>query len=212
MSNPISLKQAEQRVFSTAANDGTWDILLGCFFLMFALAPLLSVRLGDFWSSAIFLPILGAAYLLLRFVRRAIIRPRIGQVRFGEQRRARLVRFNLVLLVVNVFALLLGILAAVFYRRVPGELLSLALGLSLLAGFSFAGFQLGLTRLYLYGLLSTAAPLLGELLWSRGLVSHHGIPLVFGTLAAIMIVTGLVLLARLLRRYPDPEGEAPKGA
>jgi len=56
MSSQISLKEAEQKVFKTAYNDGLWDIFLGCFFMIFVIAPYLSESLGDFWISVVFLP------------------------------------------------------------------------------------------------------------------------------------------------------------
>ena len=56
MSQKISLREAERKAFRSRYNDGLWDILLGCFFLMFVIAPYLSASLGDFWSSAVFLP------------------------------------------------------------------------------------------------------------------------------------------------------------
>ena len=56
MSRQLSLKEAERKAFRTKYDDGLWDILLGCFFSMFAIAPFLSASLGDFWSSAVFVP------------------------------------------------------------------------------------------------------------------------------------------------------------
>ena len=54
MSQPISLKEAERKVFQSTANDGLWDIFLGIFFLEFVIAPFLSESMGDFWSVAVF--------------------------------------------------------------------------------------------------------------------------------------------------------------
>ncbi|MFC1935998.1 hypothetical protein ACFLX9_04540, partial [Chloroflexota bacterium] len=59
MSQRISLKEAERRAFTKAFQDGLWDILIGCIVLLWAIAPFLSTRMGDFWSSAVFLPFWG---------------------------------------------------------------------------------------------------------------------------------------------------------
>lgn len=209
MSQSISLKDAEQRVFQTATNDGTWDILLGCFFLMFAIAPLLSASLGDFWSSAVFLPFWAVAYIALWLIRKHVVRPRIGSVRFGKSRRAVLSRFNVILLVLNLLAFVLGIIAAAYASRIPGQVMGIALGLMLLGGFSFAAFYLGISRLYLYGLLTGLGPPIGEWLWIRGLVSHHGYPLIFGITSGTMIFVGLGLLLRLIARYPASGDDQP---
>lgn len=202
MSQSISLKDAERRVFQTAVNDGLWDIFLGCFFLMFVIAPFLSAALGDFWSSAIFLPFWGLVYLLLRLVRKRVIAPRLGSVSFGASRTARLMKFNLVMLIVNIVALLLGLIAATFASKIPGQATSIGLGLALMAAFSFTAYFLGLGRLYLYGLLVGVAPPIGEWLWAHHLASHHGFPVTFGAVSGIMILTGTALLLRLLRRFP----------
>jgi hypothetical protein len=201
MSQSISLRDAERKVFHTAVNDGLWDIFLGCFFLMFAIAPFLSERLGDFWSSVIFLPFWGLVYLAIRFVRKHVITPRLGSVKFGASRNAILMRFNLVMLVVNLLALVLGLIAASLTSRIPGQATSIALGLVLLAAFSFAAYFLGIGRLYIYALLLGLAPPIGEWLWVNHLTSHHGYPVTFGVISGIMILTGIMLLLRLLRSY-----------
>jgi hypothetical protein len=207
MSQSISLRDAERKVFHTAVNDGLWDIFLGCFFLMFAIAPFLSERLGDFWSSVIFLPFWGLVYLAIRFVRKHVITPRLGSVKFGASRNAILMRFNLVMLVVNLLALVLGLIAASLTSRIPGQATSIALGLVLLAAFSFAAYFLGIGRLYIYALLLGLAPPIGEWLWVNHLTSHHGYPVTFGVISGIMILTGIMLLLRLLRSYQAARDE-----
>jgi hypothetical protein len=212
MSVPISPEQAEKKAFRSIFNDGLWDILLACFISMMAVAPLLSSRLGDFWSSAVFLPFWGLAYLAVWLIRRNVVAPRVGVVRFGRARKARLARFTVVMLVVNVGALILGFVAAANVGRVPGQMISSVFGLILLVGFSTAAFFLDLGRLYVYGLLLGLSPFAGEWLFSRGYASHHGFPVTFGTTAVIMIVTGLVVFARLLRDNPVPVDGPPEEA
>lgn len=209
MSEPISLKEAERKAFRTATDDGLWDILLGCFFLMFAIAPLLSEGLGDFWSSVVFLPFWGLVYGTIVLIRKHVVAPRVGSVKFGPQRKSRLVKFTVVMLVVNLVALILGILALLNMGAFPGQAYGVTLGLILLIGFSLAAYFLDYSRLYVYGLLVGLAPLAGEQLYSQGYAAHHGFPLVYGISAGIMILTGLVVFIRLLRRYPLPSEEMP---
>lgn len=211
MFRSISLKDAERKVFQTAVNDGLWDIFLGCFFLMFVIAPFLSEKLGDFWSSAIFLPFWGLVYLAIRLVRKHVITPRIGSVKFGPSRNAILMRFNIVMLIVNVLALVLGLIVASLASRVPGQATGIAFGLLLLAAFSTAAYFLGVGRLYVYGLLLGLAPPIGEWLWAMHLTSHHGYPVTFGTISGIMMLTGATLLLRILRRYPYLNNEPNLG-
>jgi hypothetical protein len=204
MSQQISLREAERKVFRTAYNDGLWDIFLGCYFLMFVIALFLSPSLGDFWSSAVLLPLWGLVYLVIWLIRKYVVKPRVGVVKFSQVRKAKLMRFNFVMLIVNVIALVLGIVAAMTFGRVPGQMYSIAFGMILLMGFSIAAYFLDFSRLYIYGLLVGFSPLVGEWLWSRGYATHHGFPITFGIAAGIMILVGLVVFIRLLHDNPVP--------
>jgi len=202
MSTPISLRQTERKVFRAATNDGLTDVYLGCFFLMFVIAPYLSEYLGDFWSAAVFLPFFGLVWLLIRLARSNLIRPRLGGAEFGPARKARLRSFTTIMLVLNLLAFALGIFVFLNFAEMPLSTYPIVLGAMLLAGFSLGGYFMDWPRLYLYGLLTATAPLIGEYLWNEGLASHHGYPIAFGTVSAIMILTGLSIFIRLLRQYP----------
>ena len=213
MSDEICLKDAEKKAFRSTFDDGLWDILLGCVISLLAIAPFLSSRLGDFWSSAVFLPFWGLVYLAVQTIRRHVVAPRIGTAKFGRARKARLARFTIVMLVVNVLALILGFVAAATVGKVPGQATSIVLGLILLAGFSIAAHFLDFSRLYIYGLMLGISPPVGEWLYSRGLASHHGFPVTFGVTAGVMIAVGVAVFARLVRRNPVPvEGARPEEA
>ena len=213
MPQPISLKDAERKVFNTASNDGLWDIFLGCYFLIFVIAPYLSPILGDFWSSVVFLPLWGLVFLAIRLIRKHVVSPRVGVVKFGSARKARLTRFTVVMLVVNVIALIMGFVAALSFGKVPGQVFSIGFGMALLIGFSIAAYLLDINRLYIYGFLVGLSPLIGEWLWTRGLATHHGFPITFGTSSGIMILVGIAVFIHLLRNNPVPiEGKPSGGA
>jgi hypothetical protein len=203
MSQEISLKKAERKVLATAVQDGLWDIFIGCFVLMFAIAPSLSTMLGDFWSSAVFLPFWALVYLVISLVRRHVVKPRIGVVRFGPSQKSRLARTGAIVFAVNVIGLILGFLAWRFSDR-PGWMILTPFALLMLTLFSVAAHHLDYARLYLYGVLMALSPLVGEWLWLHMGVSHHGFPITFGTTAGIMIAIGLIKFALLLRDHPLP--------
>lgn len=204
MSHQISLKEAERKVFRATYNDGLWDIFLGCYFLIFAIAPFLSPSLGDFWSTVVFIPFWGLVYLVIWLLRKYVVTPRVGSVKLGRPRKTRLVKFTVVMLIVNVIAFILGLIAAMSFGRIPGQMFTIILGLILMIGFSIAAYFLDFNRLYIYGLLVGLSPLIGEWLWSQGYAAHHGFPVTFGTTAGIMILVGLVVFVRLLRDNPVP--------
>jgi hypothetical protein len=205
MSQSISLKEAERKTFRTTYNDGLWDIFLGCFFLMFVIAPYLSASLGDFWSSAVFLPFWALVYLAIWLTRRYVVTPRLGSVKFGPARKTKLAKFTIVMLVFNILTLILGFAAARNYTSLPGQATSIIFGMILLICFSLAAYFLDFGRLYIYGLMAGLSPLIGEWLWSHGYVTHHGFPVTFGVVSATMILVGSYLFIRFLHDNPLPQ-------
>jgi hypothetical protein len=209
MSQPISLKEAERKVFRTAYDDGLWDVFLGSFLLLFAVAPLLSPILGDAWSSVVFLPFWVVVFAMIRLIRKHVVAPRVGVVRFGRARQTRLRRFSAIMLGTNAVLLILGFVVAPNLGKVPGQMIAFGVGAMFLIGFSIAAYFLDISRYYVYGLLAGLAPLVGEWLWTQGYASNHGFPITFGVTAAIMILAGLVVFARLLRDNPLPTEAIP---
>lgn len=209
MSQQISLKEFERNAFRATHSDGLWDIFLGCFFLGFVIALYLGPSLGDFWSSVVLLPFWALVYLAIWLVRKYVVLPRIGRVKFGQVRKTKLGKFIVIMLAFNIVAMILGIIAFISIGKISGEVISIIFGLSLLSGFSLAAFFLDFSRLYIYGLLAGISPLLGEWLWANGVATHHGFPITFGSLAGIMILVGLTVFLRLLRDNPLPTEGLP---
>jgi hypothetical protein len=202
MKQQIDLKELERKVWTSFYEDGLEDIFLGCVILMFALAPFLSrIGFGDFWSSVVFIPFWTLIYLLLVFLRKKVVIPRIGVVSFGQARRKRLVKFNILMLVVLSIALILGI---VFFRgsATHAWVNNLRFIVVMLICFGLAAYFLGFVRLYVYGILVTGSIPIGEWLYSNVGIPHHGFPVTFGFTAVIIILTGVTLFFRLLRKNP----------
>jgi hypothetical protein len=206
--NGSDLKAAERLAFRAATDTGLWDILIAAVLSILALGPMLSPYLGDFWSAAAFLPVVVGVYLGIRVVHERVVVPRVGVVRFGAPRLARMQRLTAVMLVVNVVALALGVFAAVRSSTQGYELFPVGLALVLLVGFSAAAQVLGVPRYFHYGGLLLAAPLVGEELWQRGLVAHHGFPVVFGVAAVVILAGGLLRFLRHVVRA-GPEAARP---
>lgn len=209
------LKTAERTAFRAVTDDGLWDVLLASWLALFALGPALSERVGDYWSSAVFLPVWVGLYLAIRFVRERVLVPRVGMVEFGPLRKKRLRRVGRALVAVNTVALLLGIVAFVVAERGAGGpwAFPLAFSITLLVMLSLVAYAGDVPRYFLYGLLVAAAPLIGEWMFRRGLATHHGFPLVFGVLAVLIAATGLArFVLRVRNRPPVDEGGAGIGA
>jgi hypothetical protein len=180
---------------------------MGSILLIFALAPVLSGRLGDFWSSMIFLPLWGVLYLVIQWVRKSVVAPRLGSAQFSQRRMARLRKLTIVLILVNGAAIVLGILVLVL-GRTSGWLVPALFSLMLVGGFSLAAYWVDMNRLYGYGLLAGISPLAGEWLYRQSLASHHGYPLTFGITSGVMILVGIGMFIHLLTHNPLPTPEA----
>jgi hypothetical protein len=206
MNNQISLKEVERKVFISFFQDGLVDIFLGFFFTQFVIAPYLSESLGDFWSSAVFVPIWGLLFILLWLVRKYVVKPRVGEVKFGKWRKNRLMRFNVIILIVLLASAILAALSAAVFDLLPAwvNLAPLSFSIVLLVSFSLAGFFLNYPLFYVYGVILAAAPIVGEWLWANTNVTHHGFPVTFGFASGVMILVGLLRLTRLLLDHPLP--------
>jgi hypothetical protein len=198
------LKRFERSTYRSVADSGLWDLFLASMISMFAIAPLLSVHLGDFWSSAVFLPVFAVLLVMIRVVQVRVIQPRIGTVEFARPRRQRLAALSVIMLVVNVIALIVGVVASTRAPVVDGRVVSLGMSLAILVAFSLSAYLLEIPRVFFYGLLLAIAPPVGEVLFSRGYASHHGFPVVFGACATVILVSGIV---RFIRFLPPPRAD-----
>ena len=204
------LKMVERSTFRAAADTGLWDIFLASYFAIFAVAPFLSGRLGDFWSAAVFVPVWAVVYLTIRIVHARVVVPRVGIIEVGTRRRGRLKWLTSIMLVANLVAFAVGVYAATRSTAGQSSLFPHMFSMMLLLGFSTAAYFLGIPRVFLYGVLLAGAPLVGEELWQRGYASHHGFPITFGVAAGIIFVCGLVRFWRVLPRRMAGSQELPR--
>jgi hypothetical protein len=210
MTNEPSLQKVERKIFRATFQDGLLELLISCFVLMFAVAPILSRSMGDFWSSVVFLPFWALVYFAVRLIRKNVVAPRLGKVNFSEPRKRKLRLFTIFLLVINTLALIAGILAFVWFDHSgvgSGGVFNLYntfMGAFLLLGFSAAGYLLDYPLIFLYGLLLFAALPIGEWLSLSHNAPHHGLPITFGTVTAIIFLIGLVKFILFLKNNPLP--------
>ncbi|MGW8143781.1 MAG: hypothetical protein ACWGN2_05260 [Anaerolineales bacterium] len=203
----ISLKQAERKVFSISFNDGLVDIFISSVVLMFAVAPFLSRSLGDFWSSAIFLPIWGILFIILRWIRIHVVNPRKGAVEYGSHRKRKLSFFSWLMLGVNIVFFVIGLAVGFVLPINLGLGVMIPFSVMVLAFFSLAGYFLEVSRFYVYGLMIAVGPFIGEWLYQTLNVSHHGYPIIFGIYTAVIFLIGLIKLIKFLRDNPLPTEE-----
>jgi hypothetical protein len=210
MSEKISLKEVEQKIFVSTYQDGLMDILIGSVVLMFAVGPYLTPYLGDFWGSVIFLPFWAIVFTIAWLVRKFVVKPRVGSFKVGSWRQKRMLRFSLTMVVVFTLSAILGVFSAVKFEAIPGWMHTARFSLVIILAFSAVATFIKLHRLYLYGILIAAAPLVGELLWRYLGIPHHGYPVTFGLATLIIVGTGLTLLIRVIIEHPIEEVRQPR--
>lgn len=202
--NNISVEEAGRQVNRSAFDDGMVDIFIASLLLMWAIAPYLSVYIGDFWSSAIFLPFWGVLFLVLYWIHKTWIRPRAGIVKYGPVRKKRMTAFTVIMLILNIAFLILGFVAF-FMPAETGFTRILPITIMLVISFSLAGYFLDVPRFYAYGLLWAGGFFAGEWLYQNYGFAHHGYPVVFGTLSILILLVGVYKLITFIRRNPLPD-------
>ena len=204
MQTNVNLKEIEKKAFRSTFQDGIFDILIGVILSQFAIAPLFTdLGLGDFWSSFVFLPVFITFILLFRVAKKKITVPRIGLMKIGSERKTKMKKLNLFFFILVIFGIIAGFSFWMFWQKDAVKWIApCVLILLMLSSFSMAGYYLNITRLFIYGIIISVLVPIGEIQFWRGIVSHHGYPLVFGISCSTMIITGIVLLLRFVRKYP----------
>jgi hypothetical protein len=208
MSKTTDLRQIQRRTNQLMNfEDGFWDLLLGCIFMMLALYPVTRELLGPVWNLVLFLIVLALLVAVELLLRRYVSGPRIGYAQPRRSPKLRLVLVFTILMVLITFGLVLVTLLSP--ESVPSAPVEASAGRSYLVElivvlfmgglFSALGYLYGVTRLYFYGWMLGLANLA-----SVYMVHNAGwtvlIPLAMA--AGIILLIGLVLLVRFLRKYP----------
>ncbi|MFL7893601.1 MAG: hypothetical protein ACK2UM_19295 [Anaerolineales bacterium] len=216
MSQPYNLSQIQRRTFRMISfEDGLFDLLLGITFMFLAIYPVTRELLGPIWNMVLFLSLLALAIVAQLLVRHLVSEPRIGYVRLRKTLTLRFLLIITVVMVVITFGLVLLTLlspglepTSSIPAEAPGERSYMVEFITLLfmgGLFSAMGYLFGVRRLYFYGWMVGLAYLVSVYM------EHNAgwillIPMAFA--AGVILVTGLVLFLRFVRKYPLPAEEA----
>jgi hypothetical protein len=208
----LSSRGAERGVIRLAKfEDGLWDILLGCVFMLLGIYPVTRQLLGPTWNLVAFLAAMCLLIAAFMIVRRVYSVPRLGLVRFRQRRLTTITRITALIVLVSL------VLATAFVVKVvphpvlagaPAWLNRLAmniLGSALVIGFfTVQAHVTGVPRLHLYGwLIGVGALASTALMVYAGLTFN--LPLALA--AGVIILVGIGRFAGFLRRYPLPAEE-----
>ena len=206
MTQEINLKELEKKAFRSYHEDGVWDIFLGLIMMAIAVnASLTKIGVPELQTMIVLIGLEMVAIIFLIAGKKHITVPRIGHVKFGAMRRAKLTKMRIVLALSVIFglvALVAGVAmhgdSSEFVR--PGVLFPLGWMVNALIVFGLMAYFMDFPRLYIIGMLyAVTVPIAGAL---REFVKIDVGYIVFGIAAAIILVMGLVILSRFLRNHP----------
>jgi hypothetical protein len=210
MSNQLNLKEIEQRAFRSTYQDGLWDLYFG---LIVVCVSFFIYRPASGYSPMNIILMVCAfvvAYGLFWAGKKFITLPRMGQVRFGEQRKRRwrtmiIVLGALVLIQVIFLSLqLLGWANPEMGKNINSfladknlmHLVVASIGALMVGtGMILIAFIIDFPRGYYIALMFSLAVFLMIYL------NQPVYPIIIGMLIAL---PGLVLLVRFLKKYPLP--------
>jgi len=214
VSQDINLKELESKAWRSVFQDGLWDIYLGLLLLAMAVGAWLS---DSGFSTAlqygVYLGLIVVSLLILWAGKHFITLPRMGSVKFGPRRQARLrgVRLLLalfLLLGVALFFIALALGGTPSGTRLLTSVTPVIWVLGTLGLSALGAYLLEYTRLVVIGVMYAVTVPADMAL--RQLTGQDLSYLAFGIPAALILVMGLVVFVRFLHDYPLPaEQESP---
>jgi hypothetical protein len=213
MSHTINLKELERKAFRSTFQDGLWDMYLGFLLLTMGMGPLLpSLDTSVMWTLVILLMLSVLAWLAFWAGKKFITTPRMGLVKFGPQRKAKLKKTRAVLFLSALLGMIMFVLRAMWNiewaARIP--IPAYVWAVQAIVVFGLGAYFLDVSRFYAYGVLyAIPLPVGIVLLQNTGLPGLMFLP--FGVSGGIMVIIGVVLFIRFLREYPLPAVEASDG-
>jgi MFS family permease len=189
MSQNINLKEIERKSWTSYFQDGFYDIFMGL--LMLGMGLNLLVDANDWYIAVLWL----VGLLILIIGRRLITIPRVGRVKFGPERRIKQKKVVIVLMISLIVGLALSFIPLSGVE--PSKIVVAAVaGVWIILIFSLVAYFMDFRRLYAYGLLFAISMALANAL-------DDLIPtILFFASGSIALLVGLVVLIRLIRKYP----------
>jgi hypothetical protein len=208
MSKEIDLKSLEKKAYRSIFEDGLWDLFIGIIILSLGISTFLGslLNLSEDWLFIIPVGLLNLiAFLIFYLGKKFITVPRMGFVTFGTNRKSKQQKLKIFLFaffILNVILFLLPLTGILNYVQFEPLLFSLILGISMFTfPFSIIAYFLDFTRLYIYAFLTGIGFFLTDLL-NPIFGSPIDIFLTFGISGGIIVIIGLYLFIRFLKKYP----------
>ena len=200
MTQEINLKELEKKAYHDSQQDGLMEVMMGLILMTFG---------GFFYSTAFAFYILLIIFSgkIVEFVRRRYTYPRIGFVKFREEnpKEALTGVFLFELAVIVIIFTLISISGDVKDYSLWVKWSPLFFGMILVGPFAHAQSRSGSVRYTGYAILSVILGLFFSLIeFGSGCT---GLILYLVLIGVFLVLGGLVIFIRFLRKYPLPETE-----
>ncbi|TXT66899.1 MAG: conserved membrane protein of unknown function [Promethearchaeota archaeon] len=204
---PLDLRLLEKRAFRSAFEDGLWDIFFGMIFL----------GLGMIWTFSfsnliiafiIQISINIAAVLILKLLKKFITTPRLGNVKFGKKRKKKKIRLKLILssfVVLNIIILFFTLNNLFKAINIEGLLLLMIIGFGFISiPFIVVAYFMDFKRLYFIAIIGGFSFFLFGIL-DEIIENPWSSIFSFVLIGSSIIIWGLILFYKFLKRYPHPD-------
>ena len=193
MSQKINLKEIERKAYTSYHQDGVIDITIAFVTLLFSVITLGDISLLGGISGIL-------AISLYAGFKKLVTIPRIGYVKFPQQRTQRITALAVVL---GTLSAAMGLVAFVqtASQGTPEWLLFLidnyilSIGTAVAALFLLAGYAFKTKRIYAYALLTLVMFVAGHFI-------HFPLYYYLTALGSLILACGLVMMTRFVRKYP----------
>ena len=210
-----NLKEAEKKAFQLSTNqDGLYDTFIGIFIISISVMPWLDENgMHMPWNLILVEGIAFALLLGVIAIKKWVVAPRIGQVKFGEARKSRMKRLAIGMGVIFIITVILfGLTVRAIYfadpiidepiqSNFPIDIVHTTAGIFIFVLFSSIAYVNDYPRMYVYGLLFG----LGYII-STALQDITGNPFYWPQALAGLgaVISGLVIFRSFLQKYPRP--------
>jgi hypothetical protein len=201
MSKKINMKEIERKAYTSYHQDGVIDITIAVVTLIFGAIMLSAITLGEMSLLGGIGGISGIlAISIYAGFKKLVTIPRIGYVKFPQQRAQRITAVTVVL---GLLAFVAGIVAftQTTYQGTPAWLLflidnyMLTIGTAVAGLFLLGGYAFKTQRIYAYALLTFVMFVVGHFI-------HFPLYYYLTVLGSIILACGLVLMIRFVNKYP----------
>jgi hypothetical protein len=196
-------KQIERRVFTSFFQAGIIEAFTGIILLQLGLPALFSRSgFGDWESALLTLPIALILLIAVFLVRRYVVIPRLGRVKFLPERRRKLSKLIIVPTLTLIAGAIVGYIFSenaslrhIFVGQIPFIVIPIIV-------FGAAAYFLDMKRLYVYGAIVGLVFPLGKYL-ETVIVSRSTLPATILFTAFVFLGMATVSLVAFLRKYQE---------